>query len=90
MVFQNNEFSWDRNESEEVKIFRRMLWANPYKVYGEYGREKLREVLKIHGHKADRRNLFFWMTVLDVKEEELAVNRDPRKGFRRDCRIWDY
>jgi len=81
---------WDKNESKEVRIFREMLWGDPREVYSKYGRETLKKILLTHGHKADRRNLSFWKTILDVKEEELEVNRDSRKSFRRACRIWNY
>ena len=83
-------FSWDKNESEEVRIFREMLWGDPREVYKIYGRKKLKEVFITQGHKADRRNLSFWKTILKIKGEDLEVNKDPRKSFRRDCRIWNY
>ena len=86
----NINHSWDKNESEDIKIFRRMLWDDPREVYKRYGKGKLARVFKAHAHKADRRNLRFWEIILDVKDEELEVNRDPARRFRRDCKIWGY
>ncbi len=82
--------SWDKNESSGLQIFREMLWADPRAVLKKYGRETLRNVFLAHGHKADRRNRNFWKVILNIEVEELEVNRETKKSFRRDCRIWNY
>ena len=84
------DFSWDRNASEEVRVFRQMLWGDPREVYETYGPKKLVKIFLIHGHKADRRNFNFWKMILDIQDKDLEVNRNPEKSLRTNCKIWDY
>ena len=88
---QTDQFlSWDGNCSEEVEIFRRMLWDDPREVYRSYGGEILKQVFLVHGHEAPRRTRYFWMLILRIEDGEFDVNRNPGKSFRTACKIWDY
>ncbi len=88
---QMNQFlSWDGNCSEDVEIFRSMLWSDPRKVYICHGPDRLRQVFLVHGHDAPKRTRSFWMMILKIDDEELEVNRKPDKNFRTACKIWDY
>ena len=83
-------WNWDGNLSEDVEIFREMLFGDALEVYRRYGKERLKGVFLKRGHQADKRNRSFWMLVLGVEEGELEVNRDPERSFRAACKIWDY
>ncbi len=90
-IDQMNQFlSWDGNCSEDVAIFRSMLWDDPRKVYRCHGPDRLRQVFLVHGHEAPKRTRSFWMRILKIDDEELEVNRRPEKSFRTACKIWDY
>ncbi len=81
-------FKWDKINSKDKIILRKMLWENPKIILRNYSKEKLKQVFLEYYYLFDKKNLNFWKIILNIDEDEFI--RKTEKSFRSNCKIWDY
>jgi len=88
------QYLWDKNISEDealkdIEVFSRILnYADLDEIKDlikRIGIKKIKEFVLKYPYKLEKRSLFFWRTICEIKRNIKETKRD----IRNSCKIWD-